>query len=365
MMTKISKRYSLLCRFCVLLLATFLLVGCGLAIIRPPGGGNIVNPVVAEVKFRSQICGNPFQAMLDGNDVTGQFSPPAAQGGQSQATFPGLAAGPHTLVASASQPGFFGGCSSDSKTVNFQVDRDTPYMTQCRAQNVPIPPDWAESGTAWILQGNLNGPGGTNLLVPGEDAFVWTYSDPSVRGACIALPRGSGAPGDLAGIICQSFTTGHACFWDNQLKTDHTRVLGWSGQRLLISTLVDGIDMANGIGGANRNNVGGRCVVCHRGTNVFIISPDDPTWAKVLRGPLNGGPSGGQFTTNISPARYIPLPIQAGWTNTVLLGGCGGGCHEQPAPTVITMRNTVNAMVPLNRMPMPPDCAGSGCYGTP
>jgi len=29
------------------------------------------------------------------------------------------------------------------------------------------------------------------------------------------------------------------------------------------------------------------------------------------------------------------------------------------------MRNTVNAIPPVNRMPMGPTCAGTGCYGSP
>lgn len=359
MMSKVSKIYKLLCRSGVLLLATFLLMSCGLAISRPPAGGNMVNPVVAEVKFKSRLCGSPFTARLDGADVTGQFSPlpPASQ---SQATFPGLSGGLHTLTAEADMDvGFLSSsCRPQSKTVTFQVDADTPYMAECRRNSVPIPPDWAESGTAWVLQGNLNtSGGGTNLLQGATDAFVWTYTDSSVRGACIALPRGSGAAGSLAGIICQSFTTGHACFWDNQLKSDPIRILGWSGQRLVISRLVDGTDFANG------GNVGGRCVGCHTGTNVFIISPDDPTWAKVLRGPLNGGPSGSQFTTNISTARYIPLPVHPNWTNPVFAGSCGG-CHEQPSPGNIARRDAINLMF-AGRMPMPPSCTGSSCYGTP
>jgi len=357
MRTNMSKRTTAMKSF-VVLFAFFLLVGCGLRIIRPPSGTYPTSPVVAEVQFRSRICGNPFQAMLDGNDVTGQFSPPAATGGQSQATFPGLAAGSHILTANASQPGFFGGCSNDSETSNFTVDRDTPYMAQCRVQSVPIPPDWAESGTAWVLQGNLNTDGGgTNLLQRNVDAFVWTYTDPNVRGACIALPRGSGAPGSLAGIICQSATTGHACFWDNQLRSNPGTILGWSGQRLVISQLVDGEYFATGA------NVGGRCVSCHSGNNVFLISPDDPTWKKVIK---NVNLSiGSTFTTRVDTPRYIPLPVHPSWTNPVSSGGglCGL-CHEAPNATVTGYRNIVNAIAPTNRMPMPPNCVADpgGCY---
>lgn len=340
------------------LFAFFLLVGCGLKIIRPPSGTYATSPVVAQVQFRSDICGNPFRAMLDGNDVTAQFSPPAVQGGQSHATFPSLPAGSHILTASASKPGIFGGCSSDSATSDFMVDRDTPYMAQCRAHGVPIPPDWAETGTAWVLQGNLNtDEGGTNLLQGNVDAFVWTYTDPNIRGACIALPRGTGGPGTLAGIICQSASTGHACFWDNQLRSNPGTILGWTGQRLVISQLVDGEYFATGA------NVGGKCVSCHSGNNVFIVSPDDPTWKKVIKDANLS--IGSTFTTNVDTPRYIPLPVHPNWTNPApTAGGACGACHEAPNATVIGYMGTVNGIAPLNRMPMPPTCvaAPGGCY---
>lgn len=230
------------------------------------------------------------------------------------------------------------------------VATTTDYIEECRAQGVPIPPDWAETGTDWVMQGTLT----QNLLVPGDYAAVWTYSDPSVRGACIALPRGGGDPGSAAGIICQSATTGHACFWDNKLRDVSPEVfLGWRGRRLVISELKDG------------SNLDSACTGCHRGNNVFLISPDDPTWARVLRGPLNGV-STGTFTTRVEGStdntgghpRYIPIttaPPRAGWQNQFQAGGCSTSCHE--APTV------------SGSLRMPPLCATgsdpSTCYGTP
>jgi hypothetical protein len=215
---------------------------------------------------------------------------------------------------------------------------------------VPIPPDWAESGTPWVLQGTLT----QNLLQPGEYAAVWTYSDPSTRGACIALPRGNGSVGTLNGFICQSATTGHACFWDNKRRGSADAV-GWRDLRLVISELQDGSNLAK------EEN----CTACHRGNNVFLISPDDPTWSKVLRGPLSG-PSTGTFTTQVETSsdnqgghpRYIPittLPPRSSWENPFAPGGCAGACHEL---------HLGNFSVP---QPMPPTCntAPGGCYGTP
>jgi hypothetical protein len=233
---------------------------------------------------------------------------------------------------------------------------DTNYMADCRARGVPIPPPWAESGTDWQLQGTLT----QNLLDPGGFAAVWTYSDPSVRGACIALPRGDGSFGSAAGIICQSATTGHACFWDNKLRTDPAQqFIGWRGLRLVISELRDGSDL-------NEN-----CTGCHRGNNVFLISPDDPTWAKLLRGPLSG-PVTGTFTTQVETSsdnqgghpRYIPVsttPPRPGWENPFTAGGCAGACHELPPNFIVQQANLIGLLMPPN-CALPSTTDPIGCY---
>lgn len=231
----------------------------------------------------------------------------------------------------------------------------TPYMNLCRLLSVPIPPDWAQSGTPWVWQGTLS----QNLLDPGGVAEVWTYSDPSVQGGCIALPRDNGDFGSVAGIICQSFITGAACFWDNKLRgVSPEQPIGWHDQRLIISELKDG------------SNLEDSCTQYHRGNNVFLIAPDDPTWGKVLRGPLNG-PRTGTFTTQVmtlgplSVSRYIDryfpvsgLPERRGWENNFTTSSTTGVCTECHD----------RAVVPAPRMP--PLCATgrtdpAGCYGTP
>jgi len=159
--------------------------------------------------------------------------------------------------------------------------RDTDYMKLCRLFDVPIPPDWNESttesvdnwknaGTRWVDIGEIDAE---NIILrgpPGEKARIYTYSDPVKRGACVALMRGGGAASQ-AGFICQSATTGAACFWDNLLRNGSAIPLGWKDKTLVINTLQDGTNLAS------------VCTNCHQGNNVFLIAPDDPAWGKVLR----------------------------------------------------------------------------------
>jgi len=208
----------------------------------------------------------------------------------------------------------------------------TDYMNQCAAEGVPVPPDFAISGTDWEFQGPLS----TNLLTPGAVANVWTWHEPGQRGACIALPRGTGGPGSLSGIICQGATTGNACFWDNLPKGSNTRI-PWGTETLVIRELQDGSDLAE------------NCTGCHKGNNVFLLAPDDPTWCRLLRGQTSSacaqidGTDIANFTlaveANVNPvnvpntsifhSRYTPIsgtPARTGWQNNETIG-CGGVCH--------------------------------------
>jgi hypothetical protein len=257
-----------------------------------------------------------------------------------------------------------GGAQVKSKTFVFEFIPprwgETSYMADCREHEVPVPPDWSLQTTRWKLQGNLKD--GTNLLdetqSQGQDAFVWTWSDPAIRGACIALPRsGVSTRALLAGIICQSAYTGYACFWDSRLRNEadpmaESDKIDWTSQTLVISKLKDATNLTE--------TGSGVCTDCHRGNNVFLISPDDPTWAKVLRGPLVTAP-GSTFTTQVLASsdnrgghpRFVPLAgNRAGWTNEFApLGGDCNVCHENPD-------------LPFSKRPvMPPACPPSGsCY---
>ncbi len=108
-------------------LTFFLLAGC-VTITQPQDGAatsrNLagVSSVTAEVSFRSQLCAGTFNATLDGNNVTAQFSPSGAQ--LQQATFANLAPGLHTLTASADTLQYwilFPYCGSGTDTANFCV----------------------------------------------------------------------------------------------------------------------------------------------------------------------------------------------------------------------------------------------------
>lgn len=255
------------------------------------------------------------------------------------------------------------GAVTKSKTFIFDfgdVPMETAYMSECRTQGVPIPPNWSVNSTRWTRHGTIRN---SNLLDPGVDATVWSYTDPVVRGACIALPRAGsptpGARGGLAGIICQNADTGAACFWDSRWRDAGNPMrqmpaIDWASSTLIIGQLKDATNITE--------QGSGVCTECHRGNNVFLMAPDDPVWATVMRGSLPTT-AGSNFTTRIFGSsdmqgghpRYVPLSGQrAGWQNDFRAGGCGAACHESPALGF--------GVVP----PMPPLCATGGdtenCY---
>src|SRR5262245_28307777 len=112
-------------------LTILLLTGC-VTIIQPKNMATTrSSSVKAEVSFRSQVCAGTFNAVLDGNNVTGQFSQlPGSQ--VQQATLTNLAFGRHTLIASADTLQFWfliPYCGGSSDTVNFCVAAPTSPST--------------------------------------------------------------------------------------------------------------------------------------------------------------------------------------------------------------------------------------------
>ena len=233
---------------------------------------------------------------------------------------------------------------------------ETGYMGECRGEDVPVPPNFSMSKPgAWENQGNLT----KNMLSPGNAAQVWTWTDPHRRGACVALPRDGGGPGTLAGIICQSATTGKACFWDNLTRANPTRRVPPATETMVIRDLQDGRTL----------DVGAPCTGCHTGNNVFLMSPDDPTWAELMRGSL----AATNFSTIYEPQantvangpRYTPI-AHASWVNPSLTVGCAGSCHAAPSSSIQSLWSGLPA---AQRPQMPPACATGGdyrnCYDTP
>ncbi len=185
------------------------------------------------------------------------------------------------------------------------------YVDDCQAQGVPIPPDWPDS--RWISQGPL----AFVFISQSLNAEVFAYKDPAVDGACYALPRRDGTGSiHLLGIICQSNTTGKACFWDNVSATG-MRITG-PDAHLDIHTIGNGSNLAE------------TCTECHRGDNVFNIHPGT---ALQLSRP---GAPGGPYVTN-PMVRYTPMG-QAHWSNPgpLLMPAPSSGqsscisCHQFP-----------------------------------
>ena len=251
-----------------------------------------------------------------------------------------------------------------TQAVTTSIIAEGNYVESCRAKGVPIPPDWKPSSSEWERHGNLK----TILLTPNsleqapvdETSFasVWSYAPPQGRGACIALGRNGGS----FQVICQSATTGHACFWGNDPSSPHT---SWTPEtaEVQLASLRDPVQ------GFAPGTV--PCTECHRGNNVFLVAPDDPTWAKVLR-PEHARPTfttrveqssqHGQLTfgaTTITYPRFIPI----GGKSVVLSNplptttGCSGSCHELHV-AMLKKDHTVEGYVRSPR-PMGPNCAAN------
>ena len=181
------------------------------------------------------------------------------------------------------------------------------YIRQCQDAGVPIPPDWGSGD--WDYQGIQSRTFISNNL----DTEVWAYEDPHVDGSCMALPRKTSSGSiQLLGIICQSDTTGKACFWDNVDGDTGARLTGSSATNMQISELQNG------------NTLSENCTQCHRGKNVFLIHPNETI--DISRNGYDTDPQ----------IRYTPLSSQAAWQNPTPHDAQGSGplcstCHEIPS----------------------------------
>lgn len=251
-----------------------------------------------------------------------------------------------------------------AQTGNGNVVSEGDYMESCRAKGVPVPPDWKQSSSEWESHGDLK----TILLTPNtlekvtvdETTFasVWSYASPDVRGACIALGRSGGS----FQVICQSATTGYACFWGNNARSPGT---GWNPETAEVSIA----SLNDPVQGFAADTV--PCTACHRGNNAFLYGPDDPTWATVLR-PKHARPTFTTLveqsshhgtltfgTTTITYPRFIPVGGTSMTLNNPLptTPGCSGSCHESHFE-ILEKNHTVEGYVRVPR-PMGPNCAAN------
>lgn len=244
------------------------------------------------------------------------------------------------------------------------VSNERNYIETCRTNDVPIPPDWKRSSFEWESHGDLK----TILLTPNsleqtpvdETSFasVWSYTPSQGRGACIALGRNGGS----FQVICQSATTGQACFWGNDPDSTQSN---WTPATTEISIA----SLRDPVQGFSAGTVA--CTQCHRGNNAFLYAPDDPTWTTVLR-PTRPRPTfttrveqstqQGQLTfgsTTITYPRFIPIGGKSMALDNPLptSTGCSGSCHELHIE-MLKKNHTVEGYVRVPR-PMGPSCAAN------
>jgi hypothetical protein len=173
---------------------------------------------------------------------------------------------------------------------------------------VPVPPDFGDP--KWTFQDRLDPNFSFVQDSRNSVAEVWTYTDPNVPGLCVGLPRILNATGgiDLFGIICQSETTGRACFWDNVDRWTNTQLTSEQSKHMKIAAIQDG------------DLLGENCTNCHRGENVFVIHPRT---AVDLRD---------EFDTDPEADWYKPISSQTIWGNPGPMEGLTrcSGCHQLP-----------------------------------
>lgn len=209
--------------------------------------------------------------------------------------------------------------------VRDEAPTTTPYIEKCRSEQVPIPPNFGDP--KWVFQGRLDPNFSFVAEEPGSSgsvAEVWTFADPNVPGLCVGLPRINNATGGIGlfGIICQSATTGKACFWDN--KDRELNLLSpEASKRLKIAEVADG------------SILGENCTNCHRGKNVFVIHPRQAVDVR------------DEFETDHGAEWYEPISGQPSWGNPRPIEGLTecNGCHEMPE-----VRENNNSPAPLGRI---------------
>jgi hypothetical protein len=133
------------------------------------------------------------------------------------------------------------------------------YTQLCKANGVPIPPDWKTSG--WQFRGVLE----NEFISAGLKAEVFTYRSTNPDGVCFALPRFNTQANhvQLLGVICLGRQSGKVCFWDNQ--KNGVQFFPKPGEVVPFAQFSGGSELLA--------SVGGICTDCHAGENPYVIHP--------------------------------------------------------------------------------------------
>ena len=158
-----------------------------------------------------------------------------------------------------------------------EVETINAYVNLCADYKVPIPSrvpvraEWSASDfPGWKDRGYL----GTDFLSLGSSIpQLLTYESESPPGLCMALPRwrpqnSSGQTAIAMGLICLSYLTNKACFFDIE-----------NVSRSRQSVPIEDFMGAKGI--KDNQKTGGICTDCHAGENPFIIHPEDSSFRQL------------------------------------------------------------------------------------
>jgi len=218
------------------------------------------------------------------------------------------------------------------------ADAPSPYMKACKDAGVPLPPKWPDSAWKRRLPD-----------LPKEKTFdsdlptteVWVAE--TDLGVCYALPRKT-VDGEIKnlGMICQGKKTGKACFWDNIAADTGNQITG-KDITLDPAKIRDGSNLAE------------NCTECHRGDNVFLITPKTALDLSPDEEML------GKRKTDVDTPPYEPLSggrKDQVWENPVRgkgdkLTGSGEGCqfcHSIP-PVTKKYCGLLNALTKGKLMP--------------
>jgi hypothetical protein len=192
----------------------------------------------------------------------------------------------------------------------------TAYAAKCKQEGVPLPPPFTSGD--WKKAGRLPANRIFASKLPRADVLAYRPVDGSKKplGLCVALPRGDEAGSvELLGVICQSKSTGKACFWDNVDRTavpklPPARVTGASLKEVDIDLFADGALL------------GENCTDCHRGDNVFVIHED----SFMARAPMDAA------ARDPDTMPYTPIGQAGTWINPMHANPPGNctSCHSLP-----------------------------------